>query len=605
MLSIARKQSRALALAPVAAMHRTVTRPGRLAASLLAALLAAAVLPAVAQSTSRTDTITYEDNFGAWVIGQPKKSTNVDTGLVENETVYDAATALPIRTYNFGKLQQTLTYHADGTLATESDGRDTPTFNTTVSFSNWKRGLPQRIEFPTGHYRSMWVDNYGLIRSVREENGYLTCYAFDAMGRLARIEYPSETQNSVCDASAWNNLVRSFQQTNVAEFGLTAGHWREFVQTGRGVKATYYDAMWRPVLTRTYDLDDRNALSQTVTRYDANGQPVFQSYPTRALINDFKQALPGTRTTYDALGRTTRVEQDAESDLGGLVVSTTEYLSGFKTKTTNPRGKATTTEYLTYDEPTTEMPILIAHPSGVFTDIARDKFGKPTILARSDASVSAVRTYAYNAAQELCRVVEPETGATLSGYDAAGNLAWSAAGLRFDTACNANGNTAEILARKVTRDYDQRNRITQLTFADNRGNTSYTYYPDGQQNVLTVNNGDGNTVSTNYQYNRRRLLTSEQLTWSAIAWAVTYGYNNNGHLANQGYPAGLTIDYAPNALGQATKAGTYATGVTYHPNGAIAGFTYGNGIVHSLTQNARQLPLRSRDADADNAAIPL
>jgi RHS repeat-associated protein len=61
------------------------------------------------------------------------------------------------------------------------------------------------------------------------------------------------------------------------------------------------------------------------------------------------------------------------------------------------------------------------------------------------------------------------------------------------------------------------------------------------------------------------------------------------------YPDGAAVDLAPNALGQPTKVGTYATGVSYHPNGAIAGFTYGNGITHSLTQNARGLPDVSTD----------
>src|SRR5690606_29830715 len=33
----------------------------------------------------------------------------------------------------------------------------------------------------------------------------------------------------------------------------------------------------------------------------------------------------------------------------------------------------------------------------------------------------------------------------------------------------------------------------------------------------------------------------------------------------------------------------------YHPNGAMKGFTYGNGIVHSLTQNTRTLPQVAQD----------
>ena len=38
------------------------------------------------------------------------------------------------------------------------------------------------------------------------------------------------------------------------------------------------------------------------------------------------------------------------------------------------------------------------------------------------------------------------------------------------------------------------------------------------------------------------------------------------------------------------------TAFIYFPNGAIASFAYGNGITHTLTQNERQLPLRSTDA---------
>jgi hypothetical protein len=52
------------------------------------------------------------------------------------------------------------------------------------------------------------------------------------------------------------------------------------------------------------------------------------------------------------------------------------------------------------------------------------------------------------------------------------------------------------------------------------------------------------------------------------------------------------IDYAPKALGQATKAGSYASNASYFPNGALKQFTYGNGIVHTMSQNARQLPSR-------------
>jgi len=44
-----------------------------------------------------------------------------------------------------------------------------------------------------------------------------------------------------------------------------------------------------------------------------------------------------------------------------------------------------------------------------------------------------------------------------------------------------------------------------------------------------------------------------------------------------------------------TGATTLASNASYYPNGALAQFTYGNGIVHTMTQNARQLPSHSVD----------
>lgn len=105
-------------------------------------------------------------------------------------------------------------------------------------------------------------------------------------------------------------------------------------------------------------------------------------------------------------------------------------------------------------------------------------------------------------------------------------------------------------------------------------------------------------MSNTYTYNKRRLLVSESQSQTAgsAVWSFGYTYNSNGHLASLVYPAGLTVDYLPNALGQPTKAGSFATDVTYHPSGAMKSFTYGNGLIHTMIQNTRQLPERSTDS---------
>ncbi|NLG27138.1 MAG: RHS repeat protein, partial [Chloroflexi bacterium] len=165
------------------------------------------------------------------------------------------------------------------------------------------------------------------------------------------------------------------------------------------------------------------------------------------------------------------------------------------------------------------------------------------------------------------------------------------------TTCHATGNHSTINPRKVMRTYDGRNGLRTLAFANGIGNQALTYTLDGLPATIATNNTSGGALVTNaYSYNKRRLLVGESVKrGAAAAWAVGYGYNANGHLASLVYPSSLTVNYAPNALGQPTQAGTYATGVSYFPNGAVKQFTYGNGIVHTLMQNARGSPLRSTD----------
>jgi hypothetical protein len=245
--------------------------------------------------------------------------------------------------------------------------------------------------------------------------------------------------------------------------------------------------------------------------------------------------------------------------------------------------------------------------SADMTNCSSDSLTKT--IAVTIPSLSITRTYTYNSYQELCRVVEPEVGpaesteggATLMGYDAAGNLAWSASGLAATTACSSTGSGVD---RKVTRTYDARNRVSTLVFPDLNGNQEWHYTPDGLPSSVTTTNIEAsvaNSVANSYTYNHRRLLTGESQVSGSNTWTVGYGYDGNGHLSTLQYPDSLMVAYAPNALGQPTQAGTYATGVTYFPNGAIAGFTYGNGIVHSLTQNARGLPAISQDVDGTTA----
>lgn len=329
---------------------------------------------AAAQGYSKSETIEYYDDLGLWVTGQVKRTTT--NGLETARTDYNAK-AQPYKTYAFDALLQTFTYNIDGSLATTSDGRDGASgAETTVTYSSWKRGIPQSIKYPatpeaqTGATRLAVVGDDSTIESVSDENAFVTSYTYDAMGRLISVSYPAG------DSVAWKPMTQVFEVVGTIEYGISAGHWRQTVATGNAMKVTYFDALWRPLLVREYDVGDV-AGTQRFTRYtyDHEGRVTFASYPSTS-----STPTTGIWSEYDALGRVSSISQDSEQ---GLLTTRTEYLPGFKTRVTNPRNESVTTEYMVFDQPTTEWPVLIQDSAGRKTQIDRDVFGKPRALVRS------------------------------------------------------------------------------------------------------------------------------------------------------------------------------------------------------------------------------
>ena len=230
-----------------------------------------------AQTYSRTEAIEYHDNTSLWVIGQVKKTTCLASlpansacdgqpDSVMSETTYDTGFALPQVSRKFNKIVQTLSYETvaavasgqRGTVKTVADG------NGNITTANqWKRGLPQQIlypatnEAPSGTTVSSVVNDQGWITAVTDENGFRHCYDYDAVGRITKIRYPSETTANACDpgdgSGAWLATTIAFTKSAISKYGLPAGHWQQVVATGAGRKIIYLDALWRPVVTEEFD----------------------------------------------------------------------------------------------------------------------------------------------------------------------------------------------------------------------------------------------------------------------------------------------------------------------------------------------------------------
>lgn len=530
----------------------------------------------VAKSSSlgfqRRETMTYDNNLTKWVIGQLKERKDTDSGKVMVSNVYDGTTGTLSSVSRFGNLERSMLYNADGTISSITDGKGQAT-----SFSDYKRGIPRLIQYATNETQRVAVNNLGHIDSLTDENGYTTGFAYDVMGRLAQITYPAN------DTVAWNPTVINVARSASAKFDLPAGHWRQQISTGTGFKIDYFDELYRPVYTEQYDSANPGATTRIVQRrFDFNGRTIFESYPKRS----HAQLGDGVTASYDALGRAT--ESVASSEIGNLYTRYS-YDSGFTTTVTDARQNRTTFGYQAFDEPVDNAIVSIALPEAANVSIVRDVFGKPGAISRTGGSTSVTRSYVYDSKERLCKTIEPEIGATIQDYDNADNIAWRASGTDL-TALQCN--SAIAAARKISYTYDGRNRLKKTAFGDASPAIDRTYTPDGLLATLSSKNS-----AWTYTYNARRLLERENLVYGATPYTISRAYDTNGALSTLRYPGdGLSVTLAPNALGEAQQVGSYATGITYHPNGAVAGFTYGNGIVRTMSQNVRGLPNASNDA---------
>ncbi|MBB2486349.1 RHS repeat-associated core domain-containing protein [Mitsuaria sp. WAJ17] len=528
---------------------------------------------------SRTETTTLIDLSNPWVLGLTESVTFEGVGV----SVFNTYDSLGRKTSDkvFGVPQFSYGYNADGSLAWKQDGRGNRT-----RYDDYKLGLPRLVSYADGSSEAVTVDELGFITSHRTAANYTTAYGYDLMGRL----------NLVTPPSGFASTSLNFEQVASAEYGVPAGHWRQTVTKGNAKTITLLDALWRPVMTRSFDASQEAATRKVVVKgYDVEGHLSFESYPARDYAS-VAVTSPGKRMSYDALGRMTLTEQDSEL---GVLQTRQDYQSGFVTAITNPRGKVTTQRFWALDNPTEASLAQIDLPEGVQVQINRNVLGKPTSITRGGGGVSVTRSYVYDAGRRLCKTVEPEVGATLQDYDAAGNLAWRAPGLALTSGSSCD--TASVAAAaKISYTYDAVNQLTATSYGDGSPGITRSYWDDGKPKSVS----SAGTV-WNYSYNALRQLETEVLSFGGKTFGFSRSYNLAGDLAGLVYPAsngtpGPALNFSPNALGEPSVVSGYASQVSFHPNGAVAGYTLANGVVHTVSQNLRGLPSQNSDSGVLN-----
>jgi RHS repeat-associated protein len=500
-------------------------------------------------SGTRTVTYSYAHLKTPWILGLLAQETR-------NGTVFEAHgyTGLGRRTHTdrFGVRVADYSYNADGTMAWYEDalGRRT-------SFAGWRRGVPQTLTFPDTYTLLRTVDDDGRVTALTDRLGATTAYVHNAAGWLTRIDRPSGNSDITI---SYSGLGSGVVQT------IDHGALRTIVE---------HDAMLRPVREERRALVAGGGSIFTRFEYDALGRTIFASFPSAS-----SNPLDGVDTTYDALGRVVRTEEN----VAPYAATVTEFLSNNRVRVTDPVGNVTTSWRSGYGGPDDGETVRIDHPLGLTTEMTHDAWGN-MLTARqfgthSGYTVDETQVWAYDNRLRLCRHSTPQEGHTLYEYDAASQLIGVARGAPAGTGCNSLP-----AALTVDTTYDLMGRVDRVIFPD-----SPDIDLDYDANGNLTRAARGSAVWT-YAYDAMDRVLWEHLDIDGRSYMTSHRYGADGRYYERTTPSGRGILYAPNGHGQPRWARIgqtyYASNGVYHPSGQLAAADYANGLDYLATFDAR------------------
>ena len=475
----------------------------------------------------------YKHDTNKWIIGL------VEEEIVEALGVGDSSNSKVIgkiiRKYDDnGNLTSENTYgiKIGYTYSTEGDVKTaTDALGRTTQYLDYRRGIAQREEYIDGTFIKRKVNNNGLVVEQTNEEAHTTHFKYDDLNRIENITYPIKAPVVINYTKNTRTLTRgTYQQVDTFD-GL-----------GQMINST------------------KGPLAFT-TAYDALGQVIFESYPSSTQGMHFK---------FDALGRVVR-EEHADGEFKQY-----DY-NDFITTVTDERGYQTQYSYNQFglDEENKAIYSIIS-PENVGTLFSRNIFNQPESIVqgrfRNNRVSGPQRRFSYDQHFYLVEKFDGEVGTTTYINDALGQTR----------------RTFVNDLPEITFHYDKRNRLALVDYPDTTPDVAYKYYSDGL--VERVSRGD---VAWNYSYDENNNLLNETLNITGtvdLTLPLSYTINPLDHVADVTYPNGLTVDYAPDALGRPTQVGSFAHTVGFHPSGQLHTYTAANNLVTTITLNDRLFP---------------
>jgi RHS repeat-associated protein len=578
--------------------------------------------------TGVSTTFTYGDSVNSF---QPTTTTDPQTN--ETDNTYNS-------TGNLTKVQDhastdntTLTYNANGTVATSKDadgntttysytngnlttvtpptipaGSGTPLNPIHLSYDSANRVTEvSSVSGPTGREVDYTYDDFDHLASATYKNAAGTVvatigYSYDADGNLTtRIDSAGETSANFDGLNRMTFI--GYPDGTSTSYGYDPASNLTFLQDAGGeVTYTYNKA------NQLTGVTDPSGTKEATLAYDADGNRLSTTYPSGASVVD----------AYNGSDQLTKVTNTYKTSTGTLahLTFTYAYTGSLVHTLTDQASNVTTYSYDTLNRLTDARTVNGTTTTAEY-NYTLDPAGNLKKQAVSGSTVTASTTsYAYNPGNEICWSVASAStnlcnsapaGAHTYSYDADGNQTSNGNGLT--ATYNGLGQTTSITSGGTTTNYGylgegQTELITEgssslhndmLGLAEKTTGTSSTYYTRNTDGTQV----DERTPSGTYNYLYDGNGSVVGLTDSSGHLVNQYAYDPYG---NKTTNTGTTPNPFAFQDGYQTTAGLYHFGQRYE-NPADARWTQSDpaGQVSSLTEGgfAGDDPVNMSDATGE------
>ncbi len=412
-----------------------------------------------------------------------------------------------------------------------------------------------------------------------------TQFAYDALGRVTSVTFPSTLSESYSYDAMNNLLSKTDRKQQTINYGGACPERSRRNALYRLTSKTYpdqtavnyvYDPLSRltqvsdPSGNYSFTYDNVGRLTGTGTQYSFFSSALNNSYGYDAVSNRVSFTNPQSQITnysYDSLNRLTSLADPNTGTFGFGYDALSR-----RTSLTRPNGMGTSYSYDTLSRLLSVLHNGGALPgsTGYTYDSAGNRLTKTAVQEASPNPVSVLSQYSYDNIYELTQAVVGGTLAESYSYDPVGNRLTSAG----PTSYNYNVSNELTSTSAATYQYDNNGNTTSKT--DSTGTTSYTWDFENRLTSVTLP-GTGGTVNFRYDPFGRRIEKVAPTTGTTI-----YAYDGDNVVEELGAGGNMLSQYTQGAgidepLALTGTGGTYF----YHADGL--------GSITSLTNGSGQL----------------